>query len=152
MCCRTQRGALCLAGLVALVALVTACTDLRDFRGTWQGTQVGAAPELHVGVAAGAGAGLTIDDLDKHGLSGHLTVEQLIAAPLASVPGAEADALASMTWDGAPLRVYLAFVPTIDGGGDALAVIALYDQRIELRLMRGGTAPLYAIFDLRGAS
>lgn len=148
MHCRTLGGAVCLA--IAVIA--SACTDVRDFRGTWQGAQVGAAAELHVGVPAGAGAGLTIDDIDKRGVSGHLTVQQVVAAPFTSVPGAEADALASMTWDGAPLRVYLAFVPTIDGGGDALAVIALYDQRIELRLMRGGTAPLYAIFDLRGAS
>ena len=37
-----------------------------------------------------------------------------------------------------------------DGSGDALAMIALYDdQRIEVRLIRGGAQPVYAIFDLR---
>ena len=55
----------------------------------------------------------------------------------------------SRTFDGAPLRVYLSFVATTDGGGDALAVIALYDDdRVEVRLIRGGTQPVYAIFDL----
>jgi hypothetical protein len=52
-----------------------------------------------------------------------------------------------MTFTGSPLRVYLAFVPTTDGGGSALAMVALYtDHRIELRLLRGNPQPLYAIY------
>jgi hypothetical protein len=40
-------------------------------------------------------------------------------------------------------------VPVPDGGGDALALIALYDdRRVEVRVLRGGTTPLYAIFAL----
>ena len=61
----------------------------------------------------------------------------------------EADALAGMTFTGAPLRVYLAFVAMPDTSGEALALIALYDDhRIEARILRGGAAPLYAIFAL----
>ena len=47
------------------------------------------------------------------------------------------------------LRVYLAFVTIPDGGGDAFAVIALYDdRRIEVRILRSGTIPLYGIYVL----
>ncbi len=133
---------------IVALALVAACTDVRDFRGSWHGPRVGDTPELAVGVAMNATATLTVHDIDKHGLAGNLAVDGVIDAPIASISAAEADALASITFDGAPLRVYLAFAPTTDGGGDALAVIALYDGRIELRLLRGGAKPIYAIFAL----
>jgi hypothetical protein len=137
---------------IVALALVAACTDVRDFRGTWRGARVGDTAELAVGVAMNATATLTVQDIDKHGLAGNLAVDGVVAAPISSISAAEADALASITFDGAPLRVYLAFAPTTDGGGDALAVIALYDGRVELRLLRGGAKPIYAIFALAGAS
>jgi len=135
---------------VALVATAAACNDLRDFRGTWKGPRVGDAAVVKVGVGPTAVATLTVDDLDTHGLSGELSIPGLItSAPIESLPGAEADALAGMTFTGAPLRVYLCFVPVPDGGGEALALIALFDDhRIEARILRGGTVPLYAIFAL----
>jgi hypothetical protein len=133
---------------LVLVTLLAGCNDLRDFRGTWEGARVGEAPVLRVG--AGDRASLSIDDLDAHGLAGRLAIDGLLPEQtLESVPGAEADAVASMTFAGRPLRVYLAFVPIPDGGGEALALIALYDDhRIEVRVLRGGSRPLYAIFAL----
>ena len=135
---------------VALVATGAACNDLREFRGTWTGPRVGEAVVVKVGVRDTAVATLTIDDLDNHGLHGELTIPGLVVgAPIASLPGAEADALAGMTFTGAPLRVYLSFVAIPDGGGEALALIALFDDhRVEARILRGGTVPLYAIFAL----
>ena len=66
-----------------------------------------------------------------------------------SLPAAEADVLADITFGGSPLRVYLAFTAVPDGGGEALLVIALYDdRRVEVRVLRGGTKPLYGIFAL----
>lgn len=126
------------------------CSDLRDFRGAWDGPRVGDSPLVQVGVGQSASAALLVEDIDAHGMSGHLTIDGLVAnAPVASIPGAEADALAGMTFSGSPLRVYLSFVPIADGRGDALALIALYDhQRIEVRILRGGSSPLYAIFAL----
>jgi hypothetical protein len=110
-----------------------------------------------VRVGAGVNATLTIDTIDKHGLRGHLRVVgadealPIVDADFASLEPAEADALATMTFSGAPLRVYLAFVPTSDG--DVLAVISLYDsRRIEVRLMRGAPSPLYAIYALGESS
>jgi hypothetical protein len=135
------------ATLVLLTLL--GCNDLREFRGDWRGPRVGDAAALRVGVGDGA-ATLSIDQIDGHGLVARLAVEGLLPeAPITSLAGAEADALAGITFGGAPLRVYLAFVAMPDAGGEALVVVALYDdRRIEVRLLRGGTAPLYGIFAL----
>ena len=136
---------------VVTVFALAACNDVRDFAGEWSGNRAGDSPALRVG--EGLTAKLTIDTIDKHGLRGHLRVVHMDeAAPIldsdfASLEAAEADALATMTFTGAPLRVYLAFVPSPDG--DVLAMIALYDsRRIEVRLMRGGPAAVYAIYAL----
>lgn len=139
--------------VVLLLCLASACTDVRTFEGTWQGPRVGSAAPLDVGVAGSANATLAIDKLDNHGISGRLSVDGLVLdAPYASVAGAEADALAGMTFDGSPSRVYLAFVAITDGGGEALAIIALYDdKRVEVRVIRGGAQPLYGIFALARA-
>jgi hypothetical protein len=133
---------------LVLLTLV-GCNDLREFRGAWSGPRVGAAAELRVGVGD-ATAALTIDEVDGHGLSARLAITGLLPeTAITSLPGAEADVLAGMTFAGAPLRVYLAFVAIPDGGGEALALVALYeDRRVEVRLLRGGTTPLYGIFAL----
>jgi hypothetical protein len=138
---------------VAIITSLAACNDLRDFRGGWHGARVGESAALRVGVADGAEADLSIDSIDKYGLRGTLSVDGLVdGAEVVSLAGAEADALSGMTFPGEPLRVYLAFVATADDGGDALALIALYEgDRVELRLLRGGSAPLYGIFALAGA-
>jgi len=134
--------------LVPLVVTLVACNDLRDFRATWQGARVGDAAVLRVG--AGDTATLVIDAIDGHGLHGTLAVAGLVTeTELTSLPGAEADALSDLTFAGSPLRAYLAFVAVPDGGGDAMAIVALYDDhRVELRILRGGMKPLYAIYQL----
>ncbi len=136
-----------------MIVVLGGCNDLRDFRGSWRGPRVGDAAVVRVGVPMNATATLDVDDLDAHGLRGRLTVDGLFAdAAFESLAGAEADTLAGMTFSGAPLRVYLAFVPATDGSGEALAMIALYDDhRIEVRVLRGGTGQLYAIFALQEA-
>jgi hypothetical protein len=131
------------ATLLAVLALA-ACNDLRDFQGTWEGPRVGDSPVLRVGL--GDGAQLFVDRIDSHGIAGRLAVSGLMpATEFASVPGVEADALANLTFAGSPLRVYLAFVAVPDGAGDA----TLYDDaRVEVRILRGGPRPLYAIYAL----
>lgn len=138
--------------VLALLALgLVGCTDIRDYEGAWSGPRVGDSPALRVGVAGDAQASLRIESVDKHGMTGRLTIDGLVDdAPITSVEGAEADVLAGLTFTGSPLRVYLAFAAPTDAGGDVLAVIAVYDDdRIEVRLLRGGSAPVYAIFALR---
>jgi hypothetical protein len=129
---------------------IVGCNDVRAFEGTWKGTRVGDPPVLRVGVAMTASATLTIDSIDTHGVRGALSISGLVdAAPFVSIEGAEADVLSGISFNGAPMRVYLAFVPIPDGAGEALAVIALYDERrIEVRVLRGGSVPLYGIFAL----
>jgi hypothetical protein len=140
-------------GVIAIaIAMLAACTDLRDYRGEWSGQRVGDAPAVRVGITESAMSTLSIDSIDNHGLRATLNVNKVIAnAELVSVEGAEADKLAGMTFTGGPIRVYLAFAPVTDGRGDALVMVALYDdRRIEVRLMRGGEKPLYGIFELTG--
>ncbi len=143
-----------MATLVLLLVACVACNDVREFQGTWTGPRVGDTAVLHVGVAMSATATLEIDGIDTHGVRGTLSISGLVDhGAFVSNPGAEADVLSAITFSGSPTRVYLAFVPITDGGGDALAVIALYDdRRIEVRVLRGGTQPLYAIFALAETS
>jgi hypothetical protein len=139
------------ATLVLLV--LVACSDLRDFHGQWRGPRVGDAQPIHVNIPDGS-ARLSIDHIDGHGLAARLAVDGVLpeAVAFASIPGAEADVLSGITFSGAPLRVFLAFVTVPDGAGDALVIIALYDdRRVEVRLLRGGPAPLYGIYTLTEA-
>ena len=136
------------ATLVLLTLL--ACNDLRDFHGEWRGARVGDAEVLARGFTGKPEARLAIDRIDLHGLSGRLEIAGVLPeAPIVPIDGAEADALAGLTFTGGPLRTYLAFVAMPDGAGDALAVVALYDdRRVEVRVLRGGPLPLYGIFAL----
>lgn len=129
-----------------MLLTLVACNDLREFRGQWRGARIGVQDSV-LRKGLGDSATLSITQVDTHGLTARLAVEGLLpATAITSLPGAEADVLAGITFSGAPLRVYLAFVPVPDGGGEALVVVALYDdQRVEVRLLRGSAA-LYSIF------
>lgn len=141
-----------------LLATWTGCTDLRGFEGEWAGARVGDSDIVRVGGTPEATALLTIADVDRHGLRGHLTVDlgsnrMLVDADIASLEGAEADVLATMSTTGSPLRVYLAFAPITDLLGDATVLVSLYDgPRVEVRMLRGSprgpATPIYAIFAL----
>lgn len=137
--------------LVAISATLAGCVDIRDFAGTWSGPRVGDAAVLRAGFDASATATLVIDRVDLDALNARLTTsgDELIDAEIRPIPGAEADVLAGATFDGSPARVFLAFAETQDGAGDALAIVALYDDgRVEVRVLRGGPTPLYGIFAL----
>jgi hypothetical protein len=141
-----------------VLLVLVACSDLRDFQGQWVGPRVGDArqPDMDANILAvnvlDGNATLWIDGIGSHSLAARLMVDHLLPeTALTPIPGAEADVLAGITFSGAPLRVYLAFVPIQDGGGDALTIVALYDDhRIEVRLLRGGPAKtqLYGIYTL----
>jgi hypothetical protein len=143
-----------IAFAIAAVCSLTACLDVREFEGRWTGPTVGDRPELLVGFDAGATATLDIDHVDLHSLRARLTIEGDVfdEAEIQPVAGAEADVLSTMTFDGGPSRVYLAFVETADGGGPATVFVAVYyGERVEVRVLRGGTSPLYGIFALDDA-
>ena len=136
--------------LVLLIVLAGACNDVHGFEGTWTGPRVGTAAPLDINVAPNATATLTIDQLDLHTISGALSIDGVVTnAPFSSIAGAEADVLSGITFDGSPSRVFLTFVSIPDNNGEALVVIALYDdKRVEVRVLRGGNQALYAIFSL----
>jgi len=127
------------------------CDDVRHYAGTWEGPRIGDHPALQVGFPPSTGASLVIEHVDLRSLSARLSTGdgRFVAAPVAPIAGAEADVLAGMSFDGAPLRVFMAFVEAADGGGPALAVVALMpENRVEIRILRGGDVPLYGIFEL----
>lgn len=136
------------------VCLLTACLDVRELEGTWSGPAVGERPELRVGFDDGAVATLDIEQVDLHSLRARLTIQGDVfdGAEIQPIAGAEADVLSTMTFDGGPSRVYMAFVDTADGGGPATVFVAVYfDKRVEVRVLRGGSSPLYGIFALDDA-
>lgn len=139
------------ATLCLALSCLAGCHDVREFSGSWTGPGVGDAVELRVGFAGGATASLEVQEASLRQFRGRLTTSDDVfdGALIQPIAGAEADVLASVSFDGSPLRVFFAFAETADGGGEATCVVALYpDDRIELRVMRGGTAPLYGIFAL----
>ncbi|MCG8420054.1 MAG: hypothetical protein MJE77_19165 [Proteobacteria bacterium] len=144
-------GAFGLSLAVAIAAM--GCLDVRDFEGVWTGPRVGDLPVLQRGIARDANATLVIEEAELHSLSARLSIDGLFEnAQIIPIPGAEADVLASISFDGAPARVYLSFVDTTDGDGNALVVISLHhSERVYLRAMRGNPARLYAIFALEPA-
>lgn len=137
---------------VVLVSSVIGCTDIRDFEGRWSGPRVGDDPVLRAGFAPEATATLDLDEVDLNRLRGTLTTsgDELAAAPIQELPAAEADSLAELTYQsGQPARIYVTLVSASDGGGDVTAFVSLHrEDRVELRLVRGGAAPLYGVFFL----
>ena len=141
-----------LAPILAIVATVFSCTDIREFRGTWVGDRVGEAAVLRAGFAEQASATLVVESIDLANFDGVLSTSDGVFTDSAVTPlaAAEADVLANISFDGAPARVFVSFAETADGGGPATLLVALYDDdRIEVRAMRGGSQPLYGIFVLR---
>lgn len=138
--------------MLVLALVVIGCNDVREFSGRWEGDRIGDAPALRVG--QGDAVTLDIDELDTRGIRARIRIPGLIQeTSITSLPGAEADALANLTFPGNPFRVYLAFAPVADDNGDAFVMIGLYDdERVDVRVMRGGPSPVYAIFSLKRAT
>lgn len=154
MLCRSVRALLLLCPVLLAASLASGCLDVRDFEGPWSGSRVGDNQLLREGFAEQASAQLTVEDISLRSLSATLTIDGLFDnAPVVPIPGAEADVLTSMSFDGSPARVFMAFVDTVDGGGQAMVMVALFDDpRLVVRILRGGSMPLYGIFSLtRGA-
>ena len=143
-------GARLRAALTIAAVSAVACTDVRDYEGDWFGLRVGDGSAVQVGVQPAATAHFQIASIDENGLSGTLSVDSLItSAPVATIAGAEADALAGTTFTGSPLRVYFTTSNVDDGSGQAIVLVALFtSKRVEVRVLRGAPAPIYAIFSL----
>ncbi len=134
-----------------LAALAAGCVDVRSFAGDWQGGVVsepavrqGFAPETKV-------ERLTLSDVDLQGVTATLTTSdgRFVESRMARVMKAANDAIASLTFDGAPLRTYLLFAPLASepAGAPASVLLSLFaDDHIELRILRGND--LFGVFNL----
>jgi hypothetical protein len=130
---------------VAFVVLA-GCTDLGGFAGRWSGPSL--QPPVRTGIAPDAHAELTISGVDRTHLDGTLALlkppSAPTPAPLRPLTAASADLLGELSLPDSPLRSYLTAVTLPDG--DALAIVSLYDDRVDLRLVRADT--LFAVFRL----
>jgi hypothetical protein len=150
--------------LVGATAVAAGCVDLASFAGSWQGSVAAdSGGGLLVGLEPGTSAELEISAVDRQTLAALLTTSdgRFLAARLQPVVRAQADVLSEMTFSGAPLRSYLAFVdPTSEPAvgpeeqpgsctepRPMLAVVSLYGDRVELRLIRGADE-VYALFSM----
>jgi len=79
------RDAVRWATFVVALAVVAACNDLRDFRGTWQGPRVGDTPVLRVGAPASGNASLSIEELDTATYDAPMSGGQMFEATAAVV-------------------------------------------------------------------
>jgi len=137
--------------VLAVLWLTLGCQDVRDYAGRWSGPQVGEEDLLRQGFGSEASAILDVERIDLEGLDATLTTTDgtFVDAIVHPLPAARADVLGSLHFDGSPVQVFLCMVATADAGGDATVFVSLHgDDRIEVRAMRGGNAPLYGIFAL----
>jgi len=136
--------------LTVALALLSSCVDVRSFEGKWQGGIVDE-PAVRQGFTAGVTAELALKNVSLQSMGAGLTTsdDQFKDTTLFRVTKSASDALASITFDGDPLRTYLLFTPPTPGAaGSAVAVVSLFgDDHVELRLIRGND--LFGVFYLR---
>ncbi|MCC6748988.1 MAG: hypothetical protein IT371_15115 [Deltaproteobacteria bacterium] len=138
--------------VAVVLGSLSGCTDLRAFEGEWRGAVV-AEEAVRQGFAQGTTvAPLALSSVDLHALSATLTTSdgKFHDTRLARVTKAASDVLATLSFDGQPIRSYLAFAPLANDptGPWTLALISLFaDERVELRLIRGND--LFGVFRLR---
>jgi hypothetical protein len=144
-----------MARLLATLLVVSsqvACVDVRSFAGDWTGGVVGE-DSVRQGFAPSARVErLTLKDVDLQGVTATLTTSdgRFVDSRLQRVIKAANDAIASLTFDGAPLRSYLLFGALANdaAGSPASALISLFsDDHVELRVFRAND--LFGVFNLR---
>jgi len=141
-----------LAALISLAATAGACVDVRAFAGSWSG-EIVAEPAIRQGFTEDTRvAPLVLSNLSNNSVTATLTTSdgRFDNAPVAPIVKAGADVLASMTFDGDPLRNYVLFAtlssePTTSPATVILSLFA--DDHVELRAFRGND--LYGVFYLR---
>lgn len=140
------------AVLVVLTLTSGGCIDVRDYAGTWVGDIV-SEKRVRQGFEDSVRVEpLVLEDVDLEAVSATLTTTdgKFYRTRLTRVNKFSNDTLASLTFDGDPLRSYLLFAP-LDHEPDAwpaMMVISLFtDDRVELRILRGNN--LFGVFNLK---
>jgi hypothetical protein len=145
--------ALLLIRVFSLLCVVplAACTDVRSFAGAWAGPVVPDEPVLQGFAPDTRVEELLLADVDLRGLAATLTTsdgrfEQTRLEPVVKLAS---DPLATLTFDGSPIRSYLLFakLDSEPQGEPAWLLISLFaDGHVELRAIRGND--LFGVFQL----
>jgi hypothetical protein len=136
--------------LLILASHLAGCVDVRSFAGDWAGAVV-SEPAVRQGFAPDARVELTLKEVDLQGVTANLSTSdgRFAGSRMTRVIKAANDAIASLTFDGAPLRTYLLFAALAaePEGVPASILISLFgDDHIELRILRGND--LFGVFNL----
>jgi len=138
--------------VLLIVAGFTGCIDVRNFAGTWSGDVV-SEPALRQGFTDAVRVDpLELSNVDLEGISAVLTTsdKKFEGAVLNRVPKFSNDTLASLTFDGDPLRSYLLFASLASESERraAMMLVSLFsDEHVELRILRDND--LFGVFHLR---
>ncbi len=143
-----RRGVAAVLGLSFLFA--AGCVDMRAFEGRWTGSIVAEAA-VRQGFSEDARVELLeLSNVRLQGLTAQLTTSdgKFDRTTLSRITKAAGDALASLSFDGDPLRSYLLFAKPADADQAALMVLSMFgDEHIELRVISGNE--LFGVFYLR---
>lgn len=133
----------------SLIVYLVGCVDLRSFEGTWQGPIVnesavrqGFAPDVLIDP-------LVLSDVDLQDMTAILTTsdKKFDQTKLFPIQKASNDAIASISFDGNPLRTYLMFASLNSEEDSDLATIFISlftDDHVELRITHGND--LFGVF------
>jgi hypothetical protein len=138
--------------VVFSLAAMSGCTDLRSYAGRWSGSVV-SEEAVRQGFAMDTLADpLELSNVDLQGLTASLTLSdgKFQETRLTRVIRFSSDSMASLSFEGSPLRSYLLFAPleSEPTGWPASVVISLFaDDHVELRIIRGND--LFGVFYLR---
>lgn len=128
------------------------CVDVRAYEGSWAGAVL-EDPAVRSGFAADTRVdALVLADVTLRSLSATLTTSdgRFSQTALQPVTRGGADALASLTFDGDPLRSYLLWAPVAADprSATAMVILSLFDNdRVELRVF--DRDELFGVFPLR---
>lgn len=145
-----------LVAVTWLALVAPGCVDIRAFEGSWRGSII-AEPAVRQGFAADAEVtALELRNVTLQGLRGRLTTSdgKFDDTSLMRINKTASDALASLSFEGDPLRSYLMFgpvnettAPMVPDAGPALLVVSFFaDDHAELRILRGND--LFGVFYL----
>jgi hypothetical protein len=137
-----------LTALLAALAALAACDDLRQFSGDWRGT-LSDDPNHQHGMTPGAAMAAKVGTVGRYAIDLQVLLPgRTEATRFEAIRHAADDVLGDVRLHGDPLRTYFGFLRPATGE-PYLTVVSLYSEdRIEVRLIRG-PEETYAVFYLR---
>ena len=139
--------------VLLLTAALPACVDVRSFAGAWSGPIIADEPVLQGFDPATRVDQLVLANVDLRGVTAVLTTTagRFQQTRLTPVSKFASDPLATLTFDGSPLRTYMLFagsqLSSDPPGVPVWLLVSLFsDDHVELRAIRGND--LFGVFQL----